>query len=107
MTEYLRDRVSGSHDTDPAERMIQTTRIGDTGGSATSFIVGGLVLAVALIAFVLIGDNGSQQSALVNMPPEMDNAIEEAAEPDAAPAQKPAEDGVSTAPAGTAGNPAN
>lgn len=66
----------------------RTTRSSGSGMPTTGFIVGGLVIALAILAFFIFGDTDSQQTAEINMPPEVENNV--TTEPDTAPADNAA-----------------
>jgi hypothetical protein len=84
MTDQHRDPGPDTNGTGKSEHIVHTSHVRETGGTPTTgFIVGGLVVAVAIIAFFVFGDTDSRKSAEINMPPTVENTINQA--PDAAP----------------------
>ena len=96
MTEHPRDRAPETPETETTDPFVHTRRIRESGTPATGFIVGGLVVAVAIIAFILFGGDDGQQSAQINMPPEAGSSADTAPAPEAPPANSAPADGGST-----------
>jgi hypothetical protein len=105
MTDQHRDPAPDTTGTGKSEHVVHTTHVRESGTPATGFIIGGLVVAVAIIAFFVFGDTG-RQSAEINMPPTVENTINEA--PDAAtePNAAPTTDGDAAAPDASGGSTA-
>lgn len=93
MTDHTRDPATGQ--TGPGhttERVVHTNQVRDRGTPpAIGFIVGGLVVAVAIIAFIIFGDTGFRDTGQVNMPPAVENNINAAPESNSA---APADNGA-------------
>ena len=77
MTDHTRDPATGQ--TGPGhttERVVHTNQVRERGTPpATGFIVGGLVVAVAIIPYIVFGDTGFRDTGQVNMPPAVENTI--------------------------------
>ena len=89
-----------------SEHIVHESHVRETGMPATGFIVGGLVVAVAIIAFFVFGDTDSRQSAEINMPPAVENTINEAPEAAPEPNAAPNNDGDAAAPDASGGSTA-
>ena len=100
-------RDPDTNGTGKSEHIVHTSHVRESGGMpATGFIVGGLVVAVAIIAFFLFGDTDSQKSAEINMPPTVENTINQAPDATPEPNATPSTDGDAAAPDASGGSTA-
>jgi hypothetical protein len=110
MTDYPRDPAADPTDPQYTKERVVLTDVRDRYVPGTGFIVGGLVVAVAIIAFFVFGDTGFRETAEVNMPPAVENNINAAPEANAPPANTaPSTDNGAASPtetgSGTAATP--
>jgi hypothetical protein len=89
------------------DRVTHTSTVHKSGTPATGFIIGGLVVAVAIIAFFMFGDAGTQDTATVNMPPAVENNITTAPAPENSQATTPPADTGSSSGEATSGAASN
>jgi len=107
MSDQHREPGPDTNGTGKSEHIVHTSHVRESGGMpATGFIVGGLVVAVAIIAFFVFGDTDSRQSAEINMPPTVENTINSAPDSTPEPNASPTADGDAAAPDASGGSTA-